>query len=109
VKTTLDLDKDMPPIQKRLVETIMTLPGTTLEEEFRRRNAAIDAFAAYCNFQEGGAAARPRGRPSTGRASPTLSKETNPQLQAAEAEKQALSAAMLLISPKRDQLSASFY
>jgi hypothetical protein len=98
VKTTLDLDEDMPPIQKRLVETIMTLPGTTLEEEFRRRNAAIDAVAAFCNFQEGGAAAAgPRGRPSTGRASPTPSKETNPQLRAAEAEKQALSAAMLLV------------
>jgi len=97
VKTTLDLDEDMPPIQKRLVETIMTLPGTTLEEEFRRRNAAIDAVAASCNFQEGGAAARPCGRPSTGRVSPTPSKETNPQLAAAEAEKQALSAAMLLV------------
>ena len=36
--------------------------GTTLEEELRRRNAAID------NFQEGKAAARPRGE---------LSKETN--------------------------------
>jgi Protein of unknown function (DUF3435) len=88
VKTTLDENDEMPPIQKCLVETIMTLPETTLEEEFRRRNAAIDAVAAYCHFQEGGAAARPRERPS---------KETNPQLAAAEDEKQALSAAMLLV------------
>jgi len=87
----------MPPIQKRLAETVMTLPGTTLEEEIRRCNAAIDAVAAYCHFQEGGAAARPRARPSIQRASSTLSKETNPQLAAAEAEKQALSDAMLLV------------
>jgi hypothetical protein len=62
---------------------MITLPGTTLEEEFRRRNAAIDAVAAYCYFQEGGAAARPRERPSTRRASLTPSKEDNPQLAAA--------------------------
>jgi hypothetical protein len=53
----------------------MTLPGTTLEEEFRRRNAAINTVAAYCKFQEGGATARPRGRPPTGKASPILAKE----------------------------------
>ncbi|KAL5312889.1 hypothetical protein ACEPPN_019315 [Leptodophora sp. 'Broadleaf-Isolate-01'] len=87
----------MPPLQKRLAETVMTLPGTTIEEEFRRRNAAINAVAAYCHFQEGGATTRPRARPSTRRASPTPSKETNPQLVAAEAEKQALSDAMLLV------------
>jgi len=32
VKTTLDKNDEMPPIQKRLAETVMTLPGTTLEE-----------------------------------------------------------------------------
>ncbi|TVY22339.1 hypothetical protein LHYA1_G009107 [Lachnellula hyalina] len=92
VKTNLDLADDMPPVQRRLVETIITLPGTTLEEELHRRNAAIDAVAAYCKFQEGGAAAQPRRR-----AIPSPSKETNPQLAAAEAEKQALGAAMLLV------------
>jgi hypothetical protein len=97
VKTTLDKNDEMPPIQKRLAETIMTLPGTTLEEEFRRRNAAIDVVAAYCHFQEGGAVTRPRARPSTQRVSPMLSMETNPQLAAAEAEKQALNDAMLLV------------
>ncbi|KAI9771037.1 MAG: hypothetical protein M1839_002973 [Geoglossum umbratile] len=69
----------------------MTMPGTTVEEEFRRRNAAIDAVAAYCYFQEGGAVAMPRGRP------PTQAKGACPQLMAADAEKQALSAAMLLV------------
>jgi len=97
VKTTLDQNDEMPPLQKRLAETVMTLPGTTIEEEFRRRNAAIDAVAAYCHFQEGGAAALPRKRSSTRRTSPMPSKETSPQLAAAQAEKQALSDAMLLV------------
>jgi hypothetical protein len=97
VKTTLDKNDEMPLIQKRLAETIMTLPGTTLEEEFRRRNTAIDTVAAYCHFQEGGAVTCPRARPSTQKVSPTLSKETNPQLAAAEVENQALNNAMLLV------------
>jgi hypothetical protein len=75
VKTTLDLADDMPPVQRRLAETMMTLPGTTLEEEFCRRNAAINAVAAYCRFQEGGAAAQPRGRLPTRKASPIPAKE----------------------------------
>ena len=86
----------MPPLQKRLAETVMALPGTTIEEEFRRRNAAIDAVAAYCYFQEGGAAALLRKRSSTRRTSLMPSKETSPQL-AAQAEKQALSDAILLV------------
>ncbi|KAE8440717.1 hypothetical protein EG329_006768 [Mollisiaceae sp. DMI_Dod_QoI] len=85
------------PINKRLAETVITLPGTTIEEEFCRRNTAIDTVAAYYQFQEGGAAARPRARPFVRRASLTPSKETNPQLAAAEAEKQALSDAILLV------------
>ena len=97
INATLDDNDEMAPIQKRLVETIMTLPGTTLEEEFRRRNAAIDVVAAYCHFQEGGAASLLRKRPPTQRAVPTPSKETNLQLAAAEAEKQALTAAMLSV------------
>jgi hypothetical protein len=43
----------------------MTLPGTTVVEEFRWRNATIGAVAAYYYFQEGGAIAMLRGRPST--------------------------------------------
>jgi hypothetical protein len=97
MKTTLELSDEMSLIQKRLVETLMTLPGTTLEEEFRRHNAAINAVAVYCKFQEGGAAAWPRGRLLTVRASLTLAKETSLQLVAVDAEKQALSAAMLSV------------
>jgi hypothetical protein len=50
VKTILDKNDEMPLIQKRLAETVITLSGTTLEEEIRRRNAVIDAVAAYCHF-----------------------------------------------------------
>ncbi|KAH9204097.1 hypothetical protein DL95DRAFT_498649 [Leptodontidium sp. 2 PMI_412] len=94
---------------KRLAETVMTLPGTTIEEEFRRRNAAIDAVAAYCHFQEGGAAAIPRKRPSTRRTSPMPSKETSPQLVAAQAEKQTLSDAMLLVFTKKRTTTCFLY
>ena len=95
--TSVHIVDEMPPMQKRLAETVMTLPGTTVVEEFRRRNAAIDAVAAYCHFQEGGAVAMPRGRPFTQKASPKPAKESDPQLAAAEAEKQALKDAMLLV------------
>ncbi|KAH0547739.1 hypothetical protein GP486_008408, partial [Trichoglossum hirsutum] len=95
VKTTLELSDEMPPIQKRLVETIMILPGTTLKEEFHRRSDAINAVAAYCKFEEGGA--RSRGRPSTKRTSLTLVKEASLQSMAADAEKQVLSTAMLSV------------
>ncbi|KAG4443338.1 hypothetical protein IFR05_001127 [Cadophora sp. M221] len=101
VKTTLDQNDEMPPLQKRLAETVITLPGTAIEEEFRRRNAAIDTVAAYCHFQEGGSAALPRKRSSTRQTSPMPSKETSPLLVAAEAEKQALSDAMLLVFTKK--------
>jgi hypothetical protein len=56
VKSTLELSDDIPLAQRRLVETVMSLPGATLEEEFSRRNATIDVVAAYCKFEEG----RPR-------------------------------------------------
>jgi hypothetical protein len=94
VKTSLDLADDMPLTQRRLVETIITLPGTTLEEETRRRNDAINAVAAHCQFQEGGAVAR--GRPST-KKSPTPVQEVDPQVAAATAEKRALDAAILSV------------
>jgi hypothetical protein len=89
--TKVQLVDEMPLMQKRLVETVMTIPGTTVEEEFHRRNTAIDAVAAYCHFQEGGAVAMSRERP------PTQAKGACPQLVAADAEKQAPSAAMLLV------------
>jgi hypothetical protein len=80
----------------------MTLPGTTLEEEFRRRNAAIDAVAAYCKFEEGGP---PRGRRPARQASLFPSAKTDPQLAAARAEDQALSAAMLSVFTEKRPLT----
>jgi hypothetical protein len=50
----LDSFDDNLPEQKRLIETVMTLPATTLEDEMRRRNAAITAVTAYCKIEEGG-------------------------------------------------------
>ena len=93
VKTGLDLSDDLSSTQRRLVETILTLPGTTLEEEMRRRNAAINAVAAHCRFQEGGAAARER-RPAK-RACPPPIDDT--RLAAADVETQALDAAILSV------------
>jgi hypothetical protein len=69
----------------------ITLPGTILEEEVRRHNAAINAFAAHCRFQEGGAA---RGRVPNRVASPTLVTDVSPQL---ATEKQALSVTVLSV------------
>jgi hypothetical protein len=48
--TSVPIIDEIPLIQKRLAETVMTLPGTTVVEEFCRRNAAIDAVAAYYYF-----------------------------------------------------------
>lgn len=101
VKTTLDLSDEMPPAQRHLVETVMTLPGTTLEEEFRRRDAAIDAVAAYCRFEEGGS---PRGRKPAKKASPVPSPDADPEVMAARAEEQALSAAMLSVFTEKRPL-----
>ncbi|KAH0552930.1 hypothetical protein GP486_006872, partial [Trichoglossum hirsutum] len=89
--TKVQVVDEMPLMQKHLVETIMTMPGMTVEEEFCWHNAAIDAVAAYCHFQEGRAVVMLHGRP------PTQAKGARPQLVAADTEKQALSAAMLLV------------
>jgi hypothetical protein len=52
VETSLHLDNDMPLTQRRQLETIINLPGSTLEESCRC-NEAINAVAAHCQFQEG--------------------------------------------------------
>ena len=54
VTTNLESLDDKPPEQKRLIATVMTLPAMTLEDEIRRRNAAINAISAYCKVEEGG-------------------------------------------------------
>ncbi|KAH8586142.1 hypothetical protein B0O99DRAFT_665868 [Bisporella sp. PMI_857] len=94
VKATLDLSDEMPLIQRRLVETVMTLPGTTLEKEFRRRDAAIDAVAAYCKYEEGGPF---RGRKPRRNESSMSPSGADLQVIVAMAEKQAVDAAMLSV------------
>jgi hypothetical protein len=80
-----------------LAEIVIILPGTTIEEEFRHRNTAIDIVTAYCHFQEERAAAVLRKRSLIQRMSPIPLKEISPQLAAAQAEKQALSDTILLV------------
>lgn len=43
----------MHPAQKELAESVLSQPGTTLEEEVRRRNRAICAVTLYCSIKEG--------------------------------------------------------
>ncbi|OXV06240.1 hypothetical protein Egran_05994 [Elaphomyces granulatus] len=46
---------DMPPEQIRLIEALQAIPTVwTLEGEWRRRNTAVEAIIAYCNYAEGG-------------------------------------------------------
>ena len=52
--------------QKRLIESLLTLPRSTLEEEMSRRTDAIDAVAAYCLFEEGDTCRLPRDKRSAG-------------------------------------------
>jgi hypothetical protein len=65
VKTNLESLDDKPLEQKRLIATVMTLPAATLEDEMRRRNAAINAVTAYCKVEEGGCDSPSRKRGST--------------------------------------------
>jgi hypothetical protein len=44
----------MLPIQKELAESVLSQPGTSIEEEFCRRNRAIRAVTLYCGIEEGG-------------------------------------------------------
>lgn len=47
--------ENMPPEQVRLVETLLAQPTEwTLEAEWQRRNAAVDAIVTYCGYEEGG-------------------------------------------------------
>ncbi|KAI9889389.1 MAG: hypothetical protein M1814_005325 [Vezdaea aestivalis] len=54
LKMQLESSVELTPEHKRLIETIMSLPGSTIEEEIDRRNSAINAIAAYCTVEEGG-------------------------------------------------------
>jgi hypothetical protein len=53
VEKPLKCSEELPAPQKRLMESLLTLPRPTLEEEMARRTEAIDAVAAYSLFEEG--------------------------------------------------------
>jgi hypothetical protein len=55
----------VPAPQKRLMESLLTLPRPTLEEEMDRRTEAIDAVAAYSLFEEGETCRLPRNKCSS--------------------------------------------
>jgi hypothetical protein len=44
----------MPPAQEELADSVLSQPGTTIEEELCRRNRAIRAVTLYCGLEEGG-------------------------------------------------------
>lgn len=43
----------MTPQHMMLIDTILTIPGTTVEAEYQRRIAAINAVVAFCDVEEG--------------------------------------------------------
>ncbi|KAL4928045.1 DUF3435 domain-containing protein [Aspergillus undulatus] len=43
----------MPPQQMLMIDAILTLPGTTLDAEYKRRIHAINTVTAFCGVEEG--------------------------------------------------------
>ena len=43
----------MTPQHMMLIDTILTMPGTTVEKEYQRRIAAINAVIAFCDAERG--------------------------------------------------------
>lgn len=62
VKTKLQRSEELPPLQKRLIECLLSLPPPTLDQEMHRRTEAIDAVAVYCQFEEGETCRLPRNK-----------------------------------------------
>ncbi|KAH8587036.1 hypothetical protein B0O99DRAFT_699067 [Bisporella sp. PMI_857] len=59
-----------------LIDAILTLPETSLENEYQRRIAAVNAITAYCGVEEGPAPRRiQRGRPVKDESPPVLKTE----------------------------------
>ncbi len=54
IKTDLRRCSERTLPHRELIESIISLPGSCLEEEIRRRSTAIRRVAAYCHFEEGG-------------------------------------------------------
>jgi hypothetical protein len=73
-KEDLELVHDvMLPAQGELAESVLSKPGTTIEEEMDRRNGAIRAVTLYCGVEEGGMNPIRRGGRSRNTAPPVKS------------------------------------
>ncbi|KAF1936514.1 hypothetical protein EJ02DRAFT_83065 [Clathrospora elynae] len=79
----------MLPAQGELANSVLSKPGTTIEEEMDRRNGAICAVTLYCGIEEGGMNPIQIGGQSRNAAPPVKS-----QL---ECEEEALEAAKVLV------------
>ncbi|PYH75799.1 hypothetical protein BO82DRAFT_409090 [Aspergillus uvarum CBS 121591] len=58
----------MTPQHIILIDTILTMPGSTVEKEYQRRIAAINAVITFCDVEEGFPTRRPKAtqkRPAT--------------------------------------------
>ncbi|RYN85694.1 hypothetical protein AA0119_g13215 [Alternaria tenuissima] len=53
IKTDLRRCSERTLLHRKLIESIISLPGSCREEEIRRRSTAIERVAAYCHFEEG--------------------------------------------------------
>lgn len=66
-----------------LIDTVLTMPGRTVEEEHRRRITAINAVIAFCDVEEGApsrlhVSKRPTTNTIDGRESTLLAKRQRP-------------------------------
>lgn len=53
IKVDLGRSDYQTPQHQKLIESVMSLPGSSLSEEIKRRSSAIRAVAEYCQFEEG--------------------------------------------------------
>jgi len=72
-RDALERSDQVTPEHFLLIDAILTLPETSLENENRRRIAAVNAITAYCGVEEGPASHRiQRGRPVKDDSPPVL-------------------------------------
>ncbi|KAL4865177.1 hypothetical protein BDV12DRAFT_175034 [Aspergillus spectabilis] len=59
VKGALERTGYISPQHMILMDTVLTMPGSTVEKEYQRRIAAINAVIAFCDVEEGSPTRRP--------------------------------------------------
>ena len=97
----IDATNRMSFEHKHLIQTVITLPVASLEEELSRRHAAITAVMAYCEVEEGGPRRDRYSHPHQGPAPPNSSVEERPNAKSpntqASGDQEKLDKAMLSI------------